>query len=78
MGVLSKRLEHALESAKSWPLERQDAAAEVLEGLNMLTDVPLKLTAGERADLEDALAEVRRGDLATDTEVAAVFSKHGL
>jgi hypothetical protein len=78
MNHLSKRLEKALEAVASWPADRQDAAAEVLERMNELATAPYKLSAEESADLEAALAEARRGELASDAEVAAMFARHGV
>ncbi|NJO24277.1 MAG: hypothetical protein HC868_16885 [Sphingomonadales bacterium] len=78
MGQISKRLEKAVEAAKAWPLDRQEAAAEVLEHMHRLASTSYKLTDEERADLEEALAEARRGEFASDADVAAMFSRHGL
>ncbi len=78
MSEVSKRLEKAVEAAKAWPLDRQEAAAEVLEQMARLVTVPYKLSHEERADLEAALAEARRGEFASDAEVAAMFARHGL
>ena len=76
--MLSKRLETVLEAVRSWPAERQEAAAEVLEHMNRLATTAYKLSDEERADLEEALAEARRGEFASDAEVAAMFARHGL
>jgi hypothetical protein len=78
MSHISKRLEKALEAVKAWPADRQDAAAEVLEHMNRLATAPYQLSKEERADLEEALAEARRGEFASDAEVPAMFSRHGL
>jgi hypothetical protein len=78
MNHISKRLEKALEAVATWPADRQEAAAEVLERMNELATTPYKLSAEERADLEAALAEARRGEFASDAEVAAMFARHGL
>jgi hypothetical protein len=78
MSHISKRLEKALEAVKRWPPDRQDVAAEVLEHMNRLTTAPYQLSNEERADLEEALAEARRGEFASDAEVAAMFARHGL
>ncbi len=78
MTQISKRLEKAVEATKAWPLDGQEAAAEVLEQMNRLATTPYKLTDEERADLEEALAEARRGEFASDAEVAAMFARHGL
>jgi hypothetical protein len=78
MNSISKRLEKALEVVRTWPPDRQDAAAEVLEHMNRLATAPYELSPEERVDLEEALAEARRGEFASDAEVAAMFARHGL
>jgi hypothetical protein len=78
MNAISKRLQKALEAVRTWPVERQDAAAEVLERMDSLSTTPYKLTPEERADLEEALAEARRGEFASDADVRAMFARHGL
>lgn len=78
MNSISKRLEKALEAVRTWPVERQDAAAEVLEHMDRLATAPYELSPEERTDLEEALAEARRGEFASDAEVAAMLARHGL
>jgi hypothetical protein len=78
MNSISKRLEKALEAVRTWPPDRQDAAAEVLEHMDRLATAPYELSPEERTDLEEALAEARRGEFASDAEVAAMLARHGL
>jgi hypothetical protein len=79
MSHTSKRLEQALEAVRSMPVDQQDLlAVEMLERAELLTRPPTRLTAQERAELEAELAAARRGELASDDEVAAMFHKHGL
>jgi hypothetical protein len=78
MNQISKRLQKALDAVKTWPTHRQDAAAEILEHMNSLATTPHKPSEEERADLEQALAEARRGEFASDAEVAALLERHGL
>jgi hypothetical protein len=78
MSLVSKRLEKAFEAVKTWPADRQEAAAEVLEHMNRLATTPYELSPEELADIEEALAEARRGEFASDAEVAAMFARHGL
>jgi hypothetical protein len=77
MSHISKRLERALEAVKTWPLDRQDAAAALLEHMERLASAPHRLTDNERADIEEAIAEAQRGDFATDDDVAAVLARRG-
>ena len=81
MGHFSKKLEDALEAVSKMPLthEQQDLlAVELQERAADLTRPPAKLSPEERAELEARLAAARRGELATDDQVAAMFRKHGL
>ena len=79
MSHISKRLEQALNAVRGMPADQQDLLAiEMLERAEMLRRPPTKLTPQERAELEAELAAARRGELATDAEVAAMFHKHGL
>ena len=78
MNQFSKRLAKAFEAAKLWPVEQQEAAANVLEQMEKLRASPYEMNADELADIEQALEEARRGEFATDAEVAAVFARHGL
>lgn len=77
MNAISKRLEKALQAVRSWPLERQEVAADVLEQIDRLTASTYELSNEERADIEEAIAEVRRGEIASDAEVAALFARYG-
>ena len=73
-----KLLEKEFVAVKRWPADRQEAAAEVLEHMNRLATTPYELSPEELADIEEALAEARRGEFASDAEVAAMFARHGL
>lgn len=78
MNQMSPRLARAIEAAKSWPEDRQNAAAEVLEEMEAFGREPFQLTEEDRADLEQAMEEMRRGEYASDAEVEAMFRRHGL
>ena len=79
MNQISKRLEQAFDAARAMTPDQQDLlAVELLERARSLAMPSTKLTAEERAELEAELAAARRGEYATDEEVAAMFAKHGL
>jgi hypothetical protein len=67
-------LEKAFLEAQALPAETQEELAHILLSLIGSGDV-IQLTAEEDADLAEAEAEVARGEIATDEEVEAVFSK---
>ncbi len=79
MNHISKRLEQALEAVRDMHPDQQDLlAAELLDRVRALARPPTALTTQERAELEAELAAARRGELATDAEVAAMYAKYGL
>ena len=79
MSHFTRTMQQALDTVRTMRPEQQDLiAVEILERVRMLTQPATKLTAEERAELEAELAAARRGELASDAEVAAVFAKHGV
>ena len=74
---MTKALKDVLQRAESWPAQAQDELAQVA----LEIDAALKgglyhATADELRAIDEALAAVARGELATDDEVEAVFAKH--
>ena len=79
MNQITKRLEVAIDSARRLTPEQQDLlAVELTERASALAAPATRLLPKERAELEAELAAARRGELATDAEVAAMFARHGL
>jgi hypothetical protein len=79
MPQLSKSLEAALAQVATLAPDQQNLIAlEIAQRVGTLTGGPTKLTPEERAELEAELAAARRGELASDADVAAMFAKHGL
>lgn len=70
------QIDAVLNRVHSWPRERQEDAARVLLAMEAEGTGPYLLSQEERADLEDALAEVARGEIASDEEVEALFAPH--
>ena len=71
---MMKILEQAIEKIKTLPQERQEAAAEALEliAAQVADDA---LTATEIDGIKQARDAVRRGEVASDAEVAAFFDR---
>lgn len=79
MAHVSKRLEEAVAAVSALPPDQQDfIALEMTERVRALAGMPVDLSRQERAELEAELAAARRGELADDAEVAAMYAKHGL
>lgn len=70
------QIEAVLERVHSWPKARQEDAVRVLIAMEAQAAEEYILSEEERADLEAALEEVARGDLATEAEVEAVFARY--
>ena len=66
-----------LERVKSWPSEKQERAAELLLEIEEGREKIWPLTEEERADLEEALREMERGELASDAQVAELIRLAG-
>ena len=60
------------------PPEYQDEIASVVMRLTGKDHSVYTLTPEERADLDEADAEIERGEFATDEQVRAIWAKHGL
>jgi hypothetical protein len=76
---MTKVLEKALEGARHLPATEQDEIARVimqLSGGDLLAPIPL--SQGERDAIARSKSAAARGEFATDEQVRAVWSKHGL
>jgi RNA polymerase-binding transcription factor DksA len=74
---MSKTLKDVLERAERWP----DWAQQELAELSLEIDREVKAgtyhaTREELRKIDEALAAVRRGEVASEAEVEAVFAKH--
>jgi predicted transcriptional regulator len=75
---MTKALDEAIEALRSLPPDRQDVVAPAVMVLARGIYPAFELSADEKADLEAGLAEIERGEIATDEEVRAIWAKHGL
>jgi hypothetical protein len=76
--VMTKLLEQAFEAAQNLPSAMQDDLARIVLQFTG-EDLPIvQLTPEEDAALARSEAAAARGEFATDDEVRAVWSKHGL
>jgi predicted transcriptional regulator len=69
-------IEAVLDRVKTWPPERQEEAMLMLLELEAETTGAYRLTEDDRREIELSMAEARRGEFATDQEVAAVFNRY--
>lgn len=70
---MTKRLEQALEKIRELSDADQDDAAEFLMVLAARATAPEKLDDATRAAIREGIAQARRGEFASDNEIAAIF-----
>jgi hypothetical protein len=73
---MTKLLEHAVDTLRGLPPELQDELARLLLQVAGEEQPAIHLTAGERADLAEANAEIARGEFATDDQMRSIWAKH--
>jgi hypothetical protein len=77
--MMTKLLEQALEAARGLPPNAQDDIARIVLRLVGTDDEPLvTLSPEERTAIAISQEAAARGEFATDEQVRAVWSKHGL
>jgi predicted transcriptional regulator len=69
-------VKHTLERVASWPLEDQEELAQVALEIEARRHGVYHATPAELAAIDEALAAVGRGEIASDEEVEAVFAKY--
>jgi predicted transcriptional regulator len=69
-------IDQVLERVKTWPPERQEEAVHVLLEMEAEVTGVYQLSDEERAAIEEGMAQARRGEFASDEEVAALFDRY--
>jgi predicted transcriptional regulator len=73
---MTKLFELAVERLQALPAEMQDQAARMLLTYAGDEEPFVELTPEEESDLSEALAEMARGEFASDDEFESVLSKY--
>lgn len=71
-----KVLEQAIGKVRGLSEDRQRYAAEVLEQIAAAQDDVYRLSDQERAFISEGLAELERGEIATEAQVREVFDRY--
>ena len=69
-------IEAVLERVRTWPAERQEDAVHVLLEMEAEGTEVYRLSDEERAAIEESMEQARRGEFASDEEVAALFARY--
>src|SRR5262249_1818845 len=73
--MTKKDIDAVLERVRTWPQPRQEDAARLLLAMENVGTAIYELSEEEEADIDAALEEIARGEVASDEEVAAVFNR---
>jgi hypothetical protein len=74
---MTKLLDRAIEAARRLPPDEQDAVAQAIMQLAG-EGAPVTLSQDEREAIARSKAAAARGEFASDDDVRAVWTKHGL
>jgi hypothetical protein len=74
--MTKEQIEKVLDRVRTWPQSRQEDAAQVLLAMEAQDVRPYRLSDEERTDIEAALEEVARGEVASDAEIETVFNRY--
>jgi hypothetical protein len=76
--AMTKLLEHAVQTVRGLSPEMQDDLARMLLQFAGEDQPVVQLSAAEDASFDESLAQADRGEFATDEQVRAIWTKHGL
>ena len=75
---MTKLLEKAISRVRDLPAEKQDRLALMLLSMADDDEEDVDLDDETRAAIQEGLEQARRGEFASDEEVAALWRRHGL
>lgn len=75
---MGKRWKEIVEIIDQWPEARREDAVQILAALIEQGDAVYQLSADERRAIDLSREQMRKGEFASEEEIAAVRRKHGL
>jgi hypothetical protein len=78
MPRMTKMLEEAINKVRELPEADQDEAAEMLLSVASKNAAPAPLNDETRAAIREGREQARRGEFASDKDMAAFFKRHGV
>jgi hypothetical protein len=72
---MTPKTQKLLEQVQSWPEEDQDELAEYARDIEARRTGVYSATAEELQAIDEAIAELDRGEVASEAEVRAAFAK---
>jgi hypothetical protein len=74
LATMTDLMQKALAAVRNWPGDRQDEAAALLLAMDRMGPDAYRAGPEELAAIDAALAEVARGEFASDADVEAAFA----
>lgn len=78
MPRMTKMLEEAIKKVRELPEADQDEAAEMLLSVAAKNAAPVPLNDETRAAIREGREQARRGEFASDKDMAEFFTRHGV
>ena len=75
---MTKITQEAIAALQELPEDRQETVARAILDYALQADAVYHLTDEERREVRAGLAEIDRGEIASDAEVAAVYKRIGV
>jgi predicted transcriptional regulator len=69
-------IEAVLDRVRTWPIDRQVDAARILLRMEEIDAGEIELSDEDMAALDEAEAEIERGEVASDEEVRALLEQY--
>lgn len=73
---MTKLLDRAIAKIRKLPEAAQDELAELMLALATRAKRPIHLDDDTRSAIREGLSQARRGEFASDEEIAAIFKPH--
>jgi len=73
---MNAMLKEILQRAEQWSEQDQEELALLASQIELRRQGPYRATPDELRMLDEAVEAVRRGEIATDAEMEALFAKH--
>lgn len=77
MAAMTKTLEELLHRIETWPEAARDQLLEIADEIERELDGVYDATFDELQAIDEGRAQVARGDVATEAEIAAAFAAFG-
>jgi hypothetical protein len=75
---MTKLLDEAIKKVRKLPEADQDEAAELLLAVAARKSEPIELDDETRAAIREGREQARRGEFASEDDMAALFERHGV